>query len=95
MAISVSLGVYLAERNKGIFKDAFITFTSRPTMQYLKGTVTQRFKQIKGPVGYDTNLQAAFQLLLRTAVENKLSQEDMPDTILVISDMEFNDHNIQ
>lgn len=92
--ISVSLGVYLSERNKSVFKDAFITFTSTPTLQYLKGSVTDRFIQIKGEVGYNTNLQAAFKLILDVAVRNNLSQEDLPDNILVISDMEFDSYSI-
>lgn len=94
MDISVSLWVYLSERNKSIFKDAFITFTSDPTMQYLKGTACQRFNQISWAAGYDTNLQKAFELVLDTAKRNNLKQEDMPTSILVISDMEFNDSNV-
>lgn len=70
MDISVSLWVYLSERNKSVFKDAFITFTSNPTMQYLQGTACQRFNQISWAVGYDTNLQKAFELVLNTAKRN-------------------------
>lgn len=33
-------------------------------------------------------------MLLLTAKSNGLTQEDMPDNILVISDMEFNDSNV-
>ena len=33
MDISVSLGIYLSERNEGIFKDAFITFSGKPTIE--------------------------------------------------------------
>lgn len=94
MDISVSLWVYLSERNKSVFKDAFITFTSNPTMQYLQGTACQRFNQISWAVGYDTNLQKAFELVLDTAKRNNLKQEDMPTSILVISDMEFNDSDV-
>jgi len=94
MDISVSLWVYLSERNKSVFKDAFITFTSDPTMQYLQGTACQRFNQIRWAVGYDTNLQKAFELVLDTAKRNSLKQEDMPTSILVISDMEFDCSNV-
>lgn len=91
MDISISLGVYLSERNKSAFKDAFLTFSRKPELQYLKGTVTQRFAQLhRADWEMDTNLTAAFELILNKAVENGLPQSDMPDTILIISDMEFN-----
>ncbi len=88
--VSISLAIYISERNKGIFKDCFITFTSQPTLQVLKGNLTDRVKQISGPVGYDTNFVAAFQLVLDKALAHKLSQEDLPTKVIAISDMEFN-----
>jgi hypothetical protein len=42
MAISVALGVYISERNKGPFKDAFVTFSERPRMHFLQGTLLNR-----------------------------------------------------
>ena len=95
MDISVSLGLYLSERSKGLFKDAFMTFTSKPTMQYLKGGLADRIRQMKGAVGYDTNIQAAFQFILNKAVTHKVPVAEMPTKILIISDMEFNDSNIK
>lgn len=94
MDIALSLGLYISERNVGPFKDAFITFTSEPTLQYLKGSLLDRFNQLRGPVGYSTNLQKAFQMVLRKAIESKVSSEEMPTMILVLSDMEFNDSNV-
>ena len=90
MDVAISLGLYISERNVGKFKDAFITFTSRPTLQYLKGSLSERIGQIQGPVGYDTNLEAAFKMLLEKAVESKVSPDEMPTMIIVLSDMEFN-----
>lgn len=90
MSISVSLGVYLSERNKGIFKDAFITFTNTPQMHYLQGTACERFTQLQGAQwGMNTNLIAVFELILTNARRANLVQEDMPNTIIIISDMEF------
>lgn len=94
MDVSVSLAIYLSERSKGIFKDAFLTFTSKPTMQYLKGSLSDRIRQVKGPIGYDTNLQLAFETLLSQAVANRVPVEDMPTKLLLISDMEFNEYHI-
>lgn len=91
MNISVALGVYLSERNAGIFKDAFITFSEKPTVEYLTGTASQRFAQLeRASWGFTTNLSAVFDLILTKATEEKISESEMPNTILVISDMEFN-----
>ena len=88
--ISVSLGVYLSERNKGLFKDAFVTFSGTPKMEYLKGTLTQRMDQLQNAHWeMNTNLSAAFRLILKSAIDNKITQDDMPTMLLVISDMEF------
>lgn len=90
MDVSVSLGCYISERNEGPFKDAFITFSEKPQLFTLKGDIVSRFKQLdKAPWGTNTNLQAVFNLILRRAVENNLSQEVMPTKLLIISDMHF------
>lgn len=90
MAVSVALGCYISERNEGAFKDAFITFSGRPSLQYLKGDIITRFKQLDGADwGANTNLQAVFDLILNRAIESHLSQDLMPTKILIISDMHF------
>ena len=90
MDVSVSLGIYISERNQGIFKDAFLTFHETPEMQYLKGSLAQRMRQLKkAPWGGTTNLQATFDLVLNSAIREKLPEDQMPTKILIISDMEF------
>ena len=91
MDVSVALGVYISERNKSIFKDAFITFSSTPTMQYLKGSLYERLRQLEtAHWNMSTNLEAVYKLILDKAVNAGLSEKDMPTKILIISDMEFN-----
>jgi hypothetical protein len=90
MDVSISLGVYISERNKSIFKDAFITFSANPKMQYLKGSLYERIRQLsQAEWGMNTNLEAVYNLLLSKAVENNLTEDDMPTKILIISDIEF------
>ena len=92
MDVSVSLGIYISERNRGIFKDAFITFSSNPEMNYLKGTLSQKMRQLSNAEwGMSTNLQATFDLILKSAVRESLPESEMPTKLLIISDMEF-DH---
>ena len=90
MDISVSLGIYISERNEGIFKDAFLTFSRQPQLQYLKGSFTARCKQLEtAHWAMNTNLEAAFKLLLNKAVHNAIAPDEMPNMILIISDMQF------
>jgi hypothetical protein len=92
MDVSVSLGLYISERNKGIFKDAFITFSESPVMQYLQGSVARRMRQLSNADwGYNTNLQAVFRLILDSAVRESIHPDEMPTKILIISDMEFDE----
>ena len=88
--IALSLGLYISERNEGCFKDAFITFSETPVMQYLKGDLNQRLQELAhAEWGSNTNLLGVFDTILTKAVENKISEEEMPRMILIISDMEF------
>lgn len=90
MKVCISMALYFAERIKGPFHDHFITFSHQPTLQKLRGDdIVNRFNQIYGTGGYNTNLQAVFDLVLNSAVKNKVAQEDMPETIMILSDMEF------
>ena len=94
---SVALGLYLAERNKSIFKDAFMSFSSEPKMHYIKwDTIRDKFAYIeKDPtMGYSTNIQGAFDLILSSARRSHLSQSDMPDYLLILSDMEFDCYSV-
>ncbi|MFW6281220.1 MAG: DUF2828 family protein [bacterium] len=90
--VSVSLALYFAERAKGRFKDYFITFSDEPSLKKVKGsTIASKIRNIsKAEWGASTNLQAVFSLILKTAIANELSQEDLPSKIFIISDMQFN-----
>ena len=91
MDVAISLGLYISQRNEGPFKDAFITFSSTPQLQVLSGTLSDRYTQMaNSDWGMSTNLEATFKLILDQATKHKLSQDEMPNKILILSDMEFN-----
>jgi hypothetical protein len=91
MDVAISLGLYISERNEGPFKDAFITFSSNPQLQVLSGSLKDRYAQMsQSDWGMSTNLEATFKLILDQATKHKLSQDEMPNKILILSDMEFN-----
>jgi hypothetical protein len=91
MDVAISLGMYISERNEGAFKDMFITFSSKPQVQKLQGTLKERFTQLRrAEWGMSTNLEANFKLILDQAVRHNISQDEMPTKVLILSDMEFN-----
>ena len=91
MDVSIALGIYTAERLKGAFKDVVLTFSGDPKFHKITGTnIVERINNLaRAHWEMNTDLGKAFDLVLKTAVKNGVSQEDMPETIVVISDMEF------
>ena len=89
--VAVSLGLYISERNEGVFKDSFITFSERPQLEKVSGALKERYDQmIAADWGMSTNLESVFELILNQAIKHSVSPEDMPSKILIMSDMEFN-----
>lgn len=90
--VANALSIYCSARCKGCFENNFITFSSRPQLVDISACESLHDK-LEELLHYDdcsnTNLKATFELVLRTAVANKMSQEDMPNQLLIISDMEF------
>lgn len=90
MDVCVSLGLYISERNVGPFKDAFVTFSSHPKLEYLKGDLISRWNQLqRSEWGMTTDIEATFNMILDSAVRNRVDSSEMPTCILIMSDMEF------
>lgn len=88
-ATAVGLAIYFAERNQGAFKNTFMTFSEKPELVTLHGnTLHEKLSCVKSIVA-NTNLEAALQMILHTAVKNKLKQSDLPKSLIIISDMQF------
>jgi hypothetical protein len=89
--VALSLGIYFAERNKGAFKNHFITFSENPQLVEIKGD------DILDKVRYchdynevaNTNIQKVFELILNAAQKNHIPQNELPKRLYIISDMEF------
>ena len=91
MDVAISLGLYISERNEGAFKDTFMTFSDRPQLQVLKGSLSERYKQLeRADWDMSTNIEAVFSTILTSAVSNNVPQSEMPTMIIILSDMEFN-----
>jgi len=91
LKVCVSLGIYMAERNLGPYKDAFITFSAQPKLQQLPdSTLFDRVQSLSNAHwDMNTDLEAMFKLVLNQAVRHNVPAEDMPDTLLILSDMQF------
>jgi hypothetical protein len=88
--IAVSLGLYCADKNTGDFKDLFLTFSGKPKMEHLKGTLSQKMTQMsRANWEMNTNLHAAFDEILKIAVKGNVAESDMPQMLLILSDMQF------
>lgn len=92
ISVSVSLALYFAERNKGQFKDYFLSFSSEPKLHKVSGTtLSARLRSVQNATNWmgSTNLQGAFDEILKAAKESGAKPEEMPSTLYVISDMQF------
>jgi hypothetical protein len=88
--VSVSLGLYLADKNKGVFKDTFLTFSTKSELLTLKGNIVDKVNQmVRSSWDMSTNLHSAFEKILSVAVKAKAPQSDMPAMVLILSDMQF------
>lgn len=90
-SVALSLGLYFAERNTGVFQNHFIMFSENPRLVELKGKkfvdklrYVMTFNEIA-----NTNIEGVFDLILRTAVNYRVPQSEMPEQLVIISDMEF------
>ncbi len=91
MATSIGLAIYFAERNRGDFHNLFMTFSGNPEVVAVKGeTLAQKISNVsKASWAMNTNLERAFERVLEIAEQGHVSKEDMPKSIIVISDMEI------
>lgn len=92
--VALSLGYYCAERAKGPFHNKMITFSNKPRYISINKFGDDFYSRIKNIFDLDicqtTNIEGVFDLLLNTVLKYKLSQSDLPEYVIIISDMEFN-----
>lgn len=89
--VANALAIYCGERCKGEFKNTYITFSEKPQIVHLnanslrnKIAIAEEHCEVA-----NTNIEAVFNLILNTAINNNMAQDELPKQILIISDMEF------
>ena len=90
--VANALAIYFAERSSGQFKDNYITFSENPRLVDFSNAKSLREK-IEIAYRYNevanTNIEAVFNLILQTAINKNMTQDELPQNILILSDMEF------
>lgn len=90
LEVAVSLGLYCADKNVGRFKDMFLTFSGSPELVQLRGSINQKIDQMTtSHWQMNTDLHKAFDKILSTAVRGNVAPEEMPEVLLILSDMQF------
>ena len=90
--VATSLAIYMSEHNSSVWKDKFITFSSKPKFVDLSNCKTLHDKiglANKEAECSNTDIESTMMLILATAIDNKCTQEEMPERIIIISDMQF------
>ena len=92
MDTSVGLATYFAQRNKGAYHNLYMSFTNNPHFIELREGATLADcvrKLYSTDVGYNTNLERAFDHILHHALAYGVSNKEMPKALVVVSDMEI------
>ena len=92
LEVANALAIYFAEHSSGQFKDKYITFSERPQFVDFSNCKSLHAKLQTTLAHHEvanTNIEKVFDLILTTAINNHMSQEDLPQNVLIISDMEF------
>lgn len=89
--VAISLGMYCGERIGEPFKNYFISFSSRPQLIEIEGVdFCDKVKRIyQKNLCDNTNLKAVFDMLKDMYIKGRVKEEDLPEQLIVISDMEI------
>ena len=92
LEVANALAIYFAEHSSGQFKDKYITFSERPQFVDFSNCKSLHAK-LQTALAHNevanTNIEKVFDLILTAAINNHMSQEDLPQNVLIISDMEW------
>eukprot|EP01038_Epipyxis_sp_PR26KG_P007317 gene7317-9969_t len=92
MEVAIALGILVSEVNHPAFRNRFITFHEQPSWVNLDNLNTIAEKVLlarEAPWGGSTNIESAFNLILKVVVDNRLPIDEVPD-LIIFSDMQFN-----
>jgi hypothetical protein len=91
MLVSIALGLLISDVVGGEFKGLVLTFESTPQFHVVEGrNLKERVDCLaSAPWGGSTDFIAALKLILKTAVDKGVVTDSMPERLIVVSDMQF------
>ena len=91
--VAISLALYTAERAKGPFANHYISFSREAKLVETVGVdfCDKVDRIVKADLCENTNLESVFDLVLITAIRNNVRPEDIPKSLIIVSDMEVDD----
>lgn len=91
--IAVGLGLYCAQKNQGDYHNVYSTFSRHPKLKKAKGEhISEMIASIDpSDWGMTTDIHACLNLILDHSIKHNVDQDEMPEMLLIISDMEFDD----
>ncbi len=90
MEVAISMGLYIAEKSSGDFKDVWCTFSGHPQLCHVTGDINNKYRTVRlTSIVSNTDIEATHREILRHAMDNKVPKEDMPKYIVIFSDMQF------
>lgn len=93
--VCLSLGIYFSTLNKGHFHKKVMTFDSHSEVVQLAGSFTEMVSQIKRDAMGGTNFESIIDSLLTyRRTHPNVPLNEFPTTLLVVSDMQFNEFEI-
>lgn len=90
--VATALAIYMSEHNEGVWRDKIISFSTNPQLLDMSNCDSLREK-----VAYimdtaevsNTDIEKTMLLILNTALANNCTQDEMPGTILILSDCQW------
>lgn len=91
--VATSLGMYCAEKCNPAspWYGHYISFSRTARLISVEGAdfVDKANRIARADLCENTNIESVFDLLLKLAVQNNVPQSEMPESVVIISDMEF------
>jgi hypothetical protein len=92
MEVAVALGLVVADLTEGAFHNRMVTFSQRPQWHMVQNdtSLREKVRSLKrADWGMSTNLLAVFTMILDVAVKERVPCDDLPKTLFIFSDMQF------
>ncbi|KAF0693818.1 Aste57867_15257 [Aphanomyces stellatus] len=93
MMVSIALGILISDLAQDEFKGLVLTFEETPRFHHVVGeTLLAKVQCLaNAPWGGSTDFVAALRLVLATATAKKVASDQMPEKLIVVSDMQFDE----